>query len=179
MAAIARSLRIAPVLLALLAAACDRREPETAPVSPLPAGAAADDPCALLSDEEVGAATAIAAAGEAGTDLGAPACTWRDPGGKTVTLRVHGDPADFERARAEIERLYQMPAEPFTDLGEDAFVVSGTAGGFPAATAGVREGGAAVTVQVLGMGHDWGTLRNEAVGIARTVVRRMAGAPAA
>jgi hypothetical protein len=163
--------------VALGAAACEspERAPEGAPPATPPPTAAATaerDPCTLLTDEEVRAAARVDAQGTA-SGGGEAGCSWSDPRGKAVVVELRSGAEGYAQSVRAFEAQYEAAPDPLADVGTQAVIFSGAAAGTPAATVVARHGAAALTVQVRGMGEDWGIMRDEAVALANVALGRI------
>jgi hypothetical protein len=173
-AALARTL-LAAVLLAGCGGTDAPRgdEPAATAAPPAPPAAGAREVCGMLSVEEVSAATGVAGECQAATSGGAQVGTWTDASGKSAIVQVHQTAARYEESRQAFESLYGGTAEELPDVGDQAFVIGGRTGPMPTATVGALQGATPISVQVMAMGGDPATLREQAIALTRTVLARL------
>jgi hypothetical protein len=183
--------RAAAFLLFLLLPACSRgdegaevnRATDATTTQPVPAAGAAasagplariQDPCTLMSSEEVGAAAGMrSSTGQRSTSGGAQVCTWTDADGKSAVVQIYPSAERYDQSRTAFESLYGGAAEEVQGVAEQAFYIGGRTGGIPTATVSARKGPTALSVQVMEMNGEPETLRGQALELMQRMAQKL------
>jgi hypothetical protein len=132
------------------------------------------DPCALVSADEINAATGMTSTGgNPSMSGGAAVCTWVDVEARAAVIQVYGSTSRYEESRAAFESMYESPAESVADLGDRGFFIAGRTGPVPTGTTSFVKGSTAASVQVMSMSADAQTLRSQTIALARLLAGKL------